>query len=215
MRIYKLFVEANVLERYIRKIDILTNMFWFFRKKDSDFNRKLESMNSMLKNSFDSIKNDMGLISQWINAFNKKHKEHDEKFERILSRLERLEEKLEKKHDLSSVNEQRSIVHERVQSFKRSNQSFTNVQSLDNLKERLTPAQKRIIQVLDMAEMPIEYEDIARELGISIVTVRRHVNDIKKMGFQIKEKINVDAKRKVFYLEKDIKRAIKAIKHRK
>ena len=90
-----------------------------------------------------------------------------------------------------------------------------NVQSLDNLKERLTPAQKRIIQVLDMAEMPIEYEDIARELGISIVTVRRHVNDIKKMGFQIKEKINVDAKRKVFYLEKDIKRAIKAIKHRK
>ena len=79
-------------------------MFWFFRKKDSDFNRKLESMNSMLKNSFDSIKNDMGLISQWINAFNKKHKEHDEKFERILSRLEPFEKKFKKKPYLSFLN---------------------------------------------------------------------------------------------------------------
>ena len=212
MRIYKLFVEANVLERYIRKIDILTNMFWFFRKKDSDFNRKLESMNSMLKNSFDSIKNDMGLVSQWINAFNKKHQEYDKKFERMLSRLERLEEKLEKKHDLSSVNEQRSIVHERVQSFKRSNQSFMNVQSVKKLGQRLTPAEKKLIQLLYIAKRPLDYDEMAKELKVSVVTARRHMNDIKKVGFQIEEKKDLDSGRKVFFIEERIKKAISSKK---
>ncbi|MEK6907110.1 MAG: HTH domain-containing protein, partial [Nanoarchaeota archaeon] len=100
--------------------------------------------------------------------------------------------------------------HERSRAFKRSNQSFMNVQSLKKLKEYLTPAQKRIIQILNVAEIPLEYEDIARELKLSVITVRRHVNDIKKMGFQVKEKINIDNGRKVFYIERAIKRAIQS-----
>src|SRR3990167_4703254 len=190
--------------------------FWIFgRKKDDD----VDKIRDNLKHSFSNIKNDIQSIHNVLKHFKQKHEEHDEKHGLHSEKFEKLEDEISRIHEileeLDRRKPERSIVHERVQSFKRSNQSFMNVQSLDNLKERLTPAQKRIIQVLDMAEMPIEYEDIARELGISIVTVRRHVNDIKKMGFQIKEKINVDAKRKVFYLEKDIKRAIKAIKHRK
>ena len=190
--------------------------FWIFgRKKDDD----VDKIRDNLKHSFSNIKNDIQSIHNVLKHFKQKHEEHDEKHGLHSEKFEKLEDEISRIHEileeLDRRKPERSIVHELVQSFKRSNQSFMNVQSLHNLKERLTPAQKRIIQVLDMAEMPIEYEDIARELGISIVTVRRHVNDIKKMGFQIKEKINVDAKRKVFYLEKDIKRAIKAIKHRK
>ena len=87
-----------------------------------------------------------------------------------------------------------------------------NVQSLKNLKEILTPAQKRVIQLLNSTEIPLEYEDIAKSLGISIVTVRRHINDMKKMGFQVKEKMNINTKRKVFYIERGIKKAIQGKK---
>ena len=66
--------------------------------------------------------------------------------------------------------------------------------------------------MLNLAEIPLEYEDIARELKLSVITVRRHINDIKKMGFQIKEKMNVDAGRKVFFIENVMKRAIRGKK---
>ncbi|MEK6835705.1 MAG: HTH domain-containing protein [Nanoarchaeota archaeon] len=180
--------------------------FWFFgRKKDG----KVEKLKSNLNNSFSNIKKDMNLIDKVLNQFKDKHEKHDQRLDKIEQTLMEMKEILEKNVDEEPTGEERSIVHERSIAFKRSNQSFMNVQKLKNV---LTPAQKRVIQLLMIAETPLEYGDIAKELKLSIITVRRHVNDVKKMGFNISERVDTEARRKVFYLDKMVKRMVRSKK---
>jgi len=185
--------------------------FWFFSRKKDD---EISKLKDNLRISFSNINQDVGLINEILNHFREKHSNYDKKFEHLERDIAEIRHLLEKKDKIATGRSsfERSIVHERSRAFKRSNQSFMNVQSLKRLKEYLTPAQKRVIQMLNLAEIPLEYEDIARELKLSVITVRRHINDIKKMGFQIKEKMNVDAGRKVFFIENVMKRAIRGKK---
>ena len=82
-----------------------------------------------------------------------------------------------------------------------------NVQN-QPLKDKLTPSQKRVLNLLDKTSIPLDYETIANELKLSIITVRRHINDIKKV-FEIKEMMDVDRGRKVFYIGKEAKISLK------
>ncbi|MEK6862602.1 MAG: HTH domain-containing protein [Nanoarchaeota archaeon] len=185
--------------------------FWFFgRKKDAEIN----NLKNNLRGSFSNIKGDISLINEVLNHFRERHSNYDKKFEHLERDIAEIRHLLEKKDKIATRRSsfERSIVHERSRAFKRSNQSFMNVQSLKKLKEYLTPAQKRVIQMLNLAEIPLEYEDLAKELKLSVITVRRHINDIKKMGFQIKEKMNIDTGRKVFFIENVVKRAIRGKK---
>ncbi len=183
--------------------------FWFFsRKKDDEINKLKNNLNG----SFSNIKKDISLINGVLSFFKEKHQDYDRKFERLerdFAYMGGILEEIRKKSTVKNIP-LRSSVHERSRAFKRSNQAFMNVQSLQNLKENLTPAQKRVIQMLNLAEIPLEYEDIAKDLKLSIVTIRRHISDIKRMGFDVKEKMNIDTKRKVFYIEKEIKKAIRS-----
>lgn len=185
--------------------------FWIFGKKDDA--GEIKKLRDNLNNSFSNIKKDFESVHGVLSGFKDKHEQHDKKHEIHSARFDRIENDITKIYEIleqfDQKNLERSIVHERSSTFNRSNQSFMNVQSLENLKENLTPAQKRVIQLLDSTEIPLEYEDIAKELGVSIITIRRHMNDMKKMGFRVKERFNIDTKRKVFYLEKEIKRAIR------
>jgi len=76
------------------------------------------------------------------------------------------------------------------------------------LKDKMTPSQKNLLNLLRNASIPLDYEIIAKELGLSTVTVRRHMNDIKRL-FEIKEMRDVDRGRKVFYIDKEAKMTLK------
>ena len=188
-------------------------VFWFFKKKDD---HEIHKLKENLNHSFSNIKNDIQSVHNVLKHFKEKHERHDEKHNLHNERFNKIEDQISRIYEILAQNNrhssERSIVHERSRAFKRSDQSFMNVQSLQNLKENLTPAQKRIIQLLNLAEIPLEYGDLAKELKISVITVRRHINDIKRMGFDIKEKMNVDTKRKIFYIESGLKRAIRSKK---
>jgi biotin operon repressor len=173
--------------------------FWIFGNKKEDRVKKIEDN---LKGSFSNIKKDFGTIHEFISHFKKKHDDHDEKFERIERELGMMRNLIVQ---TPSSDDERSIVQSRSIAFNRSSEPFMNVQSLKNT---VTPAQKKVIHVLGLADMPLEYGDLARELGLSVVTVRRHLNDLKRMGFNVKEKVNVENGRKVFFIEKTVKRAI-------
>lgn len=173
--------------------------FWIFGNKKEDRVKKIEDN---LKGSFSNIKKDFGTIHEFISHFRKKHDDHDERFERIEKELEILQNLIVQ---TPSSDDERSIVQSRSIAFNRSIEPFMNVQSLKNV---ITPAQKKVIHALSLAEIPLEYEDLAKELGLSIVTVRRHINDLKRMGFNVKEKVNIENGRKVFFIEKAVKRVI-------
>ncbi|MEK6932972.1 MAG: HTH domain-containing protein [Nanoarchaeota archaeon] len=173
--------------------------FWFFGDKKED---KIKKIEGDLKNSFSNIKRDFSMVHEFLSHFRKKHDDHDERFERIERELEMLRNLIVQ---TPSSDDERSIVQSRSIAFNRSIDPFMNVQSLKNT---ITPAQKKVIHALSLAEIPLEYEDLARELGLSIVTVRRHLNDLKRMGFDVKEKVNIENGRKVFFIEKTMKKVI-------
>jgi len=181
-------------------------VFWLFKKR-SDY--KIKKIHNMMENSFSNIKKDIGSVSLWINHFKGKHKEHEDSFDKLIKEIEEIkkmvEKHMEEHHFERSIG--RSIAIERVQSFKHSNQSFMNVQN-QPLKDKLTPSQKRVLNLLDKTSIPLDYETIANELKLSIITVRRHINDIKKV-FEIKEMMDVDRGRKVFYIGKEAKISLK------
>jgi len=180
-------------------------MFWLFKKRDD---HKWKTLHKSLKNSFENIKGDIAEIS---GGFHEKHGHHEKRLKEIEEKLGYIidiienNEKIDKKY---SVDE--SAI-ECVQSFNRSNQSFNRSnQSVMNIKsfEKLTPAQKEVITLLVYMDKPLGYEDLAKNLGLNIVTVRRHVNDIFKIGLPIREKVDVRNRRKLFYLEREVKNKV-------
>ncbi len=192
-------------------------VWWFFGKRGGNNadSEELQRLKTSLKDSFSNVKQDIGAIGDWIRVFKEKDKEYERRFKEMDRQLRVLQGMMEyqmgkKREDL----DERSIVHERVQSFNRSNQSFMNVQrgvqSMKSIGKRLTPMQKKVVALLSIAKKPLSYETIAGELKINLITVRRHINDIKRAGLNVKEKISVDNKRKVFFIEDQIKQKIMA-----
>jgi len=177
-------------------------VFWFFKKKRDD---EIKNIHGIIEKSFSNVKKDMGNLSSWIHHFKGKHEEHNDSFDKLMNDIEYIKKIFENHVEEHHSEEERSIAIERVQSFNRSNQSFMNVQVL---KDKLTPSQKKVINLLSKANIPLDYETIAKELKLSIITIRRHINDIKKV-FELKEMSDIDRGRKVFYIDKKTRMTLK------
>jgi len=177
-------------------------VFWLFKKRDD----KLKELHERVSNSFENVRGDLSKVGMWIKHLENHRNEHSKKFDKIHERLDAIEEILSK-----NLEE-----HSNVQSFNRvqarSNQSFMNIQSLNDL---ITPKEKQIIMCLLDAEKPLEYKEIAKMGGISIITARRHLNDIKRSGLKIEEKRNIESNRKVFFIKNEVKNAILGYKEAK
>jgi DNA-binding CsgD family transcriptional regulator len=186
-------------------------VFNFFKKK-SDPHKRLDDLHFHLGDSFTKIKKDIVNLGNWITHFDSKTKNHEDKLNYVLRKLELLENLLQEKEDVVENEEKvekKEETIERIQSFNRSNQSIMNVQSLKNL----TPAQKQILALMSYAGGPLGYDDMSKKLGLNIVTVRRHLNDIKRSGIKVEEKVSVRGRKKVFLLDKKVKNVV--LKQRK
>jgi len=190
-------------------------MVWWLFKRKEDVHDRVKTLNKSLERSFYHLKNDMSNVNEWILHFKDKHRKHDDDFSELFTRIKMIEQAIErlngqiKKEDIEVINEEidRSIAIERVQSFNRSDQSFMNVQSVRSIGS-LTPAQKQMLALLLYAGGPLDYNDIAVKLKLNIVTVRRHINDIKRSGVDIKEKVSVKNRRKMVYVDKELREEI-------
>lgn len=174
---------------------------WPFSSGKRDSRSEISSIQENVRGSFILVKEDFKKVAGWISSFNKKTLEQDERIAILETKLNEVMEFVGK--------DSRKL--ERVQSFNRSNQSFMNDQSgFDRgiLEKRLTPIQKKVVALMISSEIPLEYVQIAKKLGLNIVTIRRHMNDIKRTGFEIKEKINAQKKRKVFYIDGKMKKLV-------
>lgn len=194
-------------------------MGWIFTRKEEDVERKLGLMNANLSTSFANLKRDISTIKEWIEHFKAKETENETRFRRIEDALVELKDDvliLKEAGLHSKVQsferpeweiERSNRTIERVQSFNRSDQTFMNVQSVDILS-RLTPAQKNVILLLLNAGGPLGYEDIGKKLGLNVVTIRRHINDILRAGIPLNLKVSVNNRRKMVCVSEDLKVAI-------
>lgn len=175
--------------------------FWFFGTKRGNLHKKVEELDKVLKNSFSRVREDMGHLGNWVVNFRENQKHHENKLNDIIERLEKIENFILNIKPNIEFEEKEALRIERVQSFNRSDQSFMNVQSI----EKLTPAQKQVVALLVYAGGPMGYEDISKKLKLNVVTIRRHINDIERIGFKINKKVSVKNRRKIFYLDKNVR----------
>ena len=171
--------------------------FWFFKKKE-DVHKKVGILEKNISDSFLNLRKDMGKVGFWIDHFKQKHSHHDQ-------RLNTIEHKLEKVLAILKENEieyEEPIEH--VQSFKRSDASFMNIQSPKDLSN-LTPAQKQVLMLMAFSGGPLDYNSISQKLKLNLVTVRRHMSDLKRAGIPLTEKVSVKNRRKIFILNKEVR----------
>jgi|SRR3989344_1255196 len=178
-------------------------VFNFFRKR-GDVHSRIDKLHVHIGDSFSKIKDDMKKVSGWIGHFDSKTKYHDQKLNFIMKKLEMIEQLLQNSEENEEEVVENKQAIERIQSFNRSNQSFMNVQSLKNL----TPAQRQILALMGYAGGPLGYDDMSKKLGLSVITVRRHLNDIKRSGINIEEKVSARGRKKVFLLDKNTKKLV-------
>jgi len=189
-------------------------VWWLFKRKEDRF----DNLNKNLEHSFTNLKGEMNSVGKWINHFKEKHEKHDHKFDELFRKIGSVEEQIGILNERLEIQikgyNDRSIAIERIQSFNRSDQSFMNVQSIRSI-DNLTPAQKQVLALLVLAGGPLDYEDIATKLGLNIVTIRRHINDLKRAGIEIKEKVSVKNRRKLIYVDQDVKERIQSVEKKK
>jgi len=185
----------NFNNKYIQEIDM--GFLWFNKKRDGS-EEKWDQLHKGLKASFSNIKRDFEHSMGHIDHLHSKKEEHHGRLTKIEERLVLLEQMLLDFRGKKTKVERSTIEH--VQSFNHS-ESFMNVQIVKNL----TPSQKQVVFLLLQSKNPLNYQAIANSVGSSIVTVRRHINDIKRSGVKVKEKISVKNRSKVFYLDNELK----------
>jgi len=189
-------------------------VWWLFKRKEDRF----DNIHKNLEHSFTNLKGEMNSVGKWINHFKEKHEKHDHKFDELFRKMSLIEEQMCVLNGRLEVqikeDNDRSIAIERIQSFNRSDQSFMNVQSVNSV-DNLTPAQKQVLALLVFAGGPLDYEDIATKLGLNIVTIRRHINDLKRAGIDIKEKVSVKNRRKLIYVDQEVKERVQSVEKKK
>lgn len=189
-------------------------VWWLFKRKEDRF----DNIHKNLEHSFTNLKGEMNSVGKWINHFKEKHEKHDYKFDELFRKMNSIEEQIGVLNEKLKVqireDNDRSIAIERIQSFNRSDQSFMNVQSVNSV-DNLTPAQKQVLALLVFAGGPLDYEDIATKLGLNIVTIRRHINDLKRAGIDIKEKVSVKNRRKLIYVDQEVKERVQSVEKKK
>ncbi|MBU3940331.1 MAG: helix-turn-helix domain-containing protein [Nanoarchaeota archaeon] len=189
----------NFNNKYIQEINM--GFLWFNKKGDGS-EEKWDQLHKGLKASFSNIKRDFEHSMGHIDHLHSKKEEHHSRLTKIEERLVLLEQMLLDFRGKKSKVERSTI--ERVQSFNHS-ESFMNVQTIKNL----TPSQKQVVFLLLQSKNPLNYQAIADKVGSNIVTVRRHINDIKRAGVKVKEKISVKNRSKVFYLNDELKKELR------
>ncbi|MFW6024909.1 MAG: helix-turn-helix transcriptional regulator [Candidatus Woesearchaeota archaeon] len=151
----------------------------------------------IMKTSFDKRNNKQKLqMNKLQDIILKKFKEVNERYNEIKKDIT---QKVSKRID-ETIEKTRKNIKE----------TKKNKSTLDytKIKNKLTPAEKRIIALLVNVDRPMEYKDIAKRLGVSPVTIRRHISSIKKSDFPLNIAKN-DLNRNVVILTKKAKKIIK------
>ncbi len=118
-------------------------MFGWFKKEG----KKVEELESSIKNSFQNMRTDMSQVSQWINHFKTKHDEHGKNFESLHARLTVLEDLLAAKHAVGTVETQKVRVLEEAEESE-GEEVQTNHLIQEKPGIQLTDAQTNLYRIL-------------------------------------------------------------------
>lgn len=122
-------------------------MFGWFKNEG----KKVEELESSIKNSFQNMRTDMSQVSQWINHFKIQHDDHAKNFERLHARLAVLEDLLAAKQAVGTIEGKKvRLLEESEESSEEDAQQKPQMTQLIQEKPgiQLTDAQTNLYRIL-------------------------------------------------------------------
>ncbi|MBD3252381.1 hypothetical protein GF386_01470 [Candidatus Pacearchaeota archaeon] len=181
-------------------------MVCFFRKKAEK--KEVDELKRAVQTGFNSAKEDVGKLTQWIKHLNSQDNDvkedildiHDE-IEAIKGELENIKNILSIVGDQPMFKQKQTVFNKQTVSKGVLNSVQTGVQTV--FLENLSPTERAIVFILLNSDMKLSYDDISSMLGKSRSTIRGQINSIKqKSEGLIKEVITESNKKRIYIPEK-------------
>ncbi len=193
-------------------------MGWLFGRK-----KEIEQIKEDTKKGFESVKKDMGSISDWIKHLNSEREEQSGEIQELKEVLSSIQTELEGlKSVFSMMNEfnpkqsfktPQQVSNKQTGVYAVSTGVQTGVQTpnLDNF----SVTERAILWILLNSDMKLSYDDISAMLGKERSTIRGQINSIKsKSESLISEIIEKNGKKRVFIPENMKEKLLKKSKVR-
>lgn len=180
-------------------------MFGWFKKEG----KKIEELESSLKNSFQNMRSDMSHVSQWISHFKTKHDEHSKNIESLHLRLAALESLLETKQAVLGVKSEKVRVQEELEEEEENDLSKNTLESsvsppTQGQWDELTPTLKIVCNKLAglKKESPrgwVSMKSITREMypkrdyGAMRSTMSQFISTLEVHGFVERKRVGKQA----------------------
>jgi hypothetical protein len=192
-------------------------MFWLFTGK-----REVEKIREETKKGFDSVKNDVSSVSEWIKHLDSEKNLHKKDIQDIKEILTSMREDVDElKNVVSVMNElktnrafktPRAVSNKQTAVYAVQTGVQTGVQT-PNLSQ-FSVTERAILWVLLNSDMKLSYDDLAAMLGKERSTIRGQINTIKQKSEIIEEEIEKNGKKRVFIPEEVKEKMLKKTKVR-
>ena len=176
---------------------------WFFNKKE------VEQVKEDTKKSFESVKKDIDLVSNWIKYFNSEKDTQQKEIVEVKDILSSVQEEIgELKNMVSVISElkpnrlfktpgQLSNKQTTVYAVQSAVRTGVQTPKLD----QFSVTERAILWILLNTDMKLSYDDLATMLGKERSTIRGQINTIKQKGELIEESIERNGKKRLFIPE--------------
>ena len=192
-------------------------MFWLFTGK-----REVEKIREETKKGFDSVKNDVSSVSEWIKHLDSEKNLHKKDIQEIKEILTSMREDVDElKNVVSVMNELKTnrafktppaVSNKQTAVYTVQTGVQTGVQT-PNLNQ-FSVTERAILWVLLNSDMKLSYDDLAAMLGKERSTIRGQINTIKQKSEIIEEEIEKNGKKRVFIPEEIKEKMLKKTKVR-
>jgi len=192
-------------------------MFWLFTGK-----RDVEKIREETKKGFDSVKQDVSSVSEWIKHLDSEKNLHKKDIQEIRGILTSMKEEVDElKNVVSVMNElktnrvfktPKAVFDKQTAVYAVQTGVQTGVQT-PNLSQ-FSVTERAILWVLLNSDMKLSYDDLAAMLGKERSTIRGQINTIKQKSEIIEEEIEKNGKKRVFIPEEIKEKMLKKTKVR-
>lgn len=186
----------------------------FFRKKSL-----IKKLESEIMDSFSSVKEDFGKVSEWITHLDGKHDNQHKQISELKDEILDIRSDIEEIKDfisffgakLSKQQQTPALKQTALRAVQTPVQTAVQTAVLDNL----TVMERAIVWALLNSDMKLSYEDLSAMLGKGKSTIRGQINAIKqKSEGLIEEQISENGKKRVFVPEEIRQMVLKSVKVR-
>jgi hypothetical protein len=191
-------------------------VFGFFKKK-----HEVKKLELDVRDSFNSVKEDFGKVSQWIKHLDGKHDNHQTQISELKEEILSIKSDVEQIKDFISFfggglsKQQQTPVNK--QTALRAVQTPVQTAVQTSILDHLTVMERAIVWTLlnTDSNMKLSYEDLSALLGKRKSTIRGQINAIKqKSEGLIEEQISENGKKRVFVPEEIKQIMLKNVKVR-